>query len=91
VAPPLPQGIGTSSSGIDDPDMPVISVPAAKIKELCQKRYLHPQKICPRVGITAMYVLSSYYIIANACPRAIHSTDWCASHPDGTVGKFNLY
>ena len=71
--------------------MPVMSVLAVKIKELCQKRYLHPQKMWPRVGITAMYVLSSHHIIANVCPRAICSTDWCALHPDGTVGEFNLY
>ena len=91
MAPPLPQGIRTSSSSIDDPDAPVMSAHAVRIKELKKKRYHHPQKMSPRIGITAMYVLSLHHIIANVRPRAICSTDWCALYPDGTIGKFNFY
>ena len=81
MAGPLPEDLNTSTT----------SVRSARIKELQKRRYEYKQKMSPRVGISAAYVPHSLHIFADVLLRDICSADWCASHPEGTVGEFNLY
>ena len=74
-----------------DLNMLTTNVCSARIKELQKRRYQYKQKMSPRVEISAAYVPHSLHIFADVLLRDICSADWCASHPEGTVGEFNLY
>ena len=88
------QGQGAQStaspSGEDNHGLPM-SVSLKRIQELRKKKYQHTQKKKPGVGISAAYVFSLHCISSDICLRNICAVDWCASHPEGTVGQFNLY
>ena len=88
------QGQGAQStaspSSKDNHSLPM-SVSLERIQELRKKKYQHTQKKKPGVGISAAYVFSLHCISSDICLRNICAVDWCASHPEGTVGQFNLY
>jgi hypothetical protein len=61
-------------------------------KGLLEKRYQRPQKMVPGVAITARFEVRSHRSCAtNSSYRNLCAIDWCALHPEGTLGEFNYY
>jgi hypothetical protein len=62
------------------------------IKGLLEKRYQQPQKMVPGVAITARSEVHLHpSCTTNGSYRNLCAIDWCALHPEGTLGKINYY
>ena len=66
---------------------------SSTITEVRNKRYMRIQKMVPGIATTARFeVRSPHGSRATNCHcRNFCAIDWCALHPEGTVGQFNLH